>query len=94
MVAQPSSPLLAIANPVQRFSHLHINLVGPLPQVSSGYSQLFLVVDRSICWASAIPLRSTTAESCVAALIEGWVSRFRVLHRITSDRGPQFTSAV
>jgi hypothetical protein len=29
VTAQPSSPPLDIANPVQRFSHLHIDLVGP-----------------------------------------------------------------
>jgi transposase InsO family protein len=89
---QPSSPPQAIANPVQRFSHLHIDLVGPLPQSASGLTHLLTVVDRSTRWAEAIPLRST--EACVSALIEGWVARFGIPQRITSDRGPQFTSAV
>jgi transposase InsO family protein len=94
VVAQPPSPLLVIANPTQWFSHLHVDLVGPLPQSASGHSHLFTVVDRSTRWAEAIPLRSTTADCCVAVLVDGWVSRFGVPHRIASDRGPQFTSAV
>jgi hypothetical protein len=51
---QPSSPPQAIANPLQRFSHLHIDLVGPLPQSSDGFSHLLTVVDRSTRWAEAI----------------------------------------
>jgi transposase InsO family protein len=87
--AQPSSPPQAIANPLQRFSHLHIDLVGPLPQSSTGLTHLLTVVDRSTRWAEAIPLRSTTADSCAAALVDGWVSQ-----QITSDKGAQFTSSV
>jgi hypothetical protein len=68
VLAQPSSPPLAIVNPTQQFSHLHVDLVGPLPQYSSSYSHLFTVVDRSTCWAEAIPLRSTTARGCTNAL--------------------------
>jgi hypothetical protein len=94
VVAQPSSPPQSIANPVQRFSHLHLDLVGPLPQSSEGYSHLLTIVDRSTRWAEAVPLRSTAADSCATALIGGWIARFGVPQRITSDRGPQFTSAV
>jgi transposase InsO family protein len=93
-VAQPSSPPQAIANPVQRFSHLHVDLVGPLPQSSTGLTHLLTVVDRSTRWAEAIPLRSTSTDACVSALIEGWIARFGVPQRITSDRGPQFTSSL
>ncbi len=91
---QLSSPPQAIANPLQRFSHLHIDLVGPLPQSAAGLSHLLTVVDRSTRWAEAIPLRLTTADSCATALVDGWVARFGVPQQITSDRGAQFTSSV
>ncbi len=94
MVAQPSSPPQGIINPVQRFSHLHIDLVGPLPQSSSGFTHLLTEVDCSTRWAEAIPLRSTTTDACVSALIDGWIARFGIPQRITSDRGPQFTSSL
>jgi hypothetical protein len=94
VVAQPSSPPQGIIKPVQRFSHLHIDLVGPLPQSSSGFTHLLMVVDRSTRWAEAIPLCSTATDACVSALIDGWIARFGIPQRITSDRGPQCTSSL
>jgi Integrase core domain len=82
-----------IALPLLRFSHLHIDLVGPLPTSSECFSHLFTITDRSTRWCEAIPLRSTTATDC-AALISGWVARFGVPGVLTSDRGVQFLSAV
>jgi transposase InsO family protein len=79
--------------PVRRFAHLHVDLVGPLP-CSSGFSYLFTVVDRTTRWPEAIPLTSTTAADCAAALLHGWIQRFGVPDIITSDRGPQFTSSL
>jgi hypothetical protein len=67
------TPPQAIANPVQPFSHLHIDLVGPLSQLSSSNTYLMTVVDRSTCWAEAIPLRSTTASSCATTLVRGGI---------------------
>jgi hypothetical protein len=79
--------------PVRRFAHLHVDLVGPLPR-SSGFSYLFTMVDRTTRWPEAIPLASTTAADCAAALLQGWIQRFGVPGIITSDRGPQFTSSL
>jgi RNase H-like domain found in reverse transcriptase/Integrase zinc binding domain len=62
-----------IAVPLLRFSHLHIDLVGPLPCSAEGYTHLFTIIDRSTRWCEAIPLCSTTADDCAAALIlVGW----------------------
>jgi hypothetical protein len=79
--------------PVRRFSHLHVDLVGPLPR-SSGFSYLFTVINRTTRWPEAIPLASTTTADCAAALLQGWIQRFGVPAIITSDRGPQFTSSL
>jgi transposase InsO family protein len=91
---QPAVPPQTIANPIQCFSHLHINLVGPLPPSSSGYTHLLTVLDRSTRLAEVLSLRSTSAENCAAALVDGWVVRFGVPQQITSDRGSQFCSSV
>jgi hypothetical protein len=63
--------------PVRRFSHLHVDLVGPPTR-----------------WPEAVPLSSTTAADCGAALLQGWIQRFGVPDIITSDRGPLFTSSL
>ncbi len=92
--ATPASPPLHIANPSQRFSHLHLDLVGPFPTSAGGHTHLLTVIDRSTRWAEAIPLHSTSAESCAAALIGGWIARFGVPAQIMSDRGQQFCSSL
>jgi transposase InsO family protein len=82
-----------IAVPRRRFEHVHVDLVGPLPQ-SSGFSYLFTIVDRTTRWPEAIPLSSIAAADCAAALFSGWIQRFGVPSVITSDRGAQFTSSL
>ena len=79
--------------PERRFGHLHVDLVGPLPQ-SEGYSYLFTMVDRWSRWPEVVPLKDITAVSCTNALIRSWIARFGVPNNLTSDRGTQFTSSL
>ena len=64
--------------PSHRFSHVHVDLVGPLP-ASDGFTYLFTVIDRTMRWAEAIPLQLTHA------LFRGWITRLGVLAVMTSD---------
>ena len=77
--------------PSQRFSHVHVDLVGPLPSVR-GYTHVFTVVDHSSCWPAAYPIQDTTTTACINALVK-WNSSFGVPATVTSDRGSQFTSS-
>ena len=52
------------------------------------------MVDRSSRWLEAFLLESTSTESIADTFIGGWVARFGVPDHITSDRGPQFCSAL
>jgi len=79
--------------PFRRFSHIHVDLVGPLPS-SHGFTYLFTCIDRSTRWPEAIPLTGISATECASALFHGWISRFGVPTTITSDRGTQFTSSL
>uniref|UniRef100_A0A669CLV2 Gypsy retrotransposon integrase-like protein 1 n=1 Tax=Oreochromis niloticus TaxID=8128 RepID=A0A669CLV2_ORENI len=77
--------------PGRRFDHVHVDLVGPLPQ-SQGFTHLLTVVDRTTRWPEAVPLASTTVATVARAFLSTWVSRFGPPADITSDRGPQFVS--
>jgi cleavage and polyadenylation specificity factor subunit 1 len=82
---------LPIPIPQRRFSHRHVDLVGPL-QYSNNFNYIFTIIDRTSKWMEAIPLSETSAAACAKALTFTWISRFGVPKTITSDRGPQFTS--
>ncbi len=79
--------------PSRRFSHIHVDLVGPLP-TSKGFTYLFTIIDRTSRWPVAIPIAATTTVDCANALFQGWVSRFGVPAVITSVRRAQFTSSL
>ena len=85
------APLQFFATPNARFSHVHIDLVGPLP-FSRGYTHLLTMVDRFTRWPEAVPLSDTSTPAVCTALLYNWVARFGVPLQITSDRGAQFTS--
>ena len=77
--------------PQRRFDHIHVDIVGPLPQ-SQGFTHLLTVVDRYTRWPTAIPMSGTNTATCARALMLGWIASFGVPADITSDRGAQFTS--
>ena len=86
------STVSPIPVPTWRFSHVHVDLVGPLPS-SYGFMYLFTMIDRTTRWLEAVPLSSISAESYALAVISTWISRFGVPAVLTSDRGSQFTSS-
>jgi Integrase core domain len=91
VIRQPASAIQPIAVPTTRFSHIHVDLVGPLTAAADGTSFLLTAVDSSTRWAEALPLSSTSAEACLAALALGWFSRYGLPAAITTDRGVEFT---
>ncbi len=90
---QPRAPVQPIPIPKRRFSHMHEDLVGQLPVSAEGYVYLLTMIDRTTRWLEAIPLRETSAASCVEAFFFHWVARFGVSETLTSDRGAQFSSS-
>jgi hypothetical protein len=90
---QETTGVQKIDVPAVRFSHVHVDLVGPLPPSASGHTYLFTMVDRSTRWPEVCLMRDTSAEKLVEAFLATWVARFGVPATITSDRGPQFMSA-
>ena len=83
----------AIPVPSRRFSHFHLDLVGPLPS-SHGFPYLLTMIDRTTSWPKVALLSLITAESCVRAFLFTWVARFGVPSVLTSDCEAQFTSSI
>jgi hypothetical protein len=51
----------------KRFSHIHVDIVGPLLATAGGFWYIFTIVERSTRWPEVIPLKGVTTEDCVEA---------------------------
>nr|VZI41229.1 unnamed protein product [Spirometra erinaceieuropaei] len=85
------TPIGTFPTPDARFSHIHLDIVGPLP-LSYGCSYLLTCVDRFTRWPEAIPLPDVAAPTVVKAFLSRWVAIFGAPSIITTDRGAQFES--
>ena len=84
------APLSEYNEPVLRFDHVNVDLVGPL-HLSKGFAHLLTVVDRVTRWPEAIPLASISNKDMADSFLSGWITRYGLPSDVSSDRGPQFT---
>ena len=86
-------PAAPIPVPSRRFSFIHLDLVGPLPE--SGGAWYFLsCIDRASRWFEVIPLNNIEAKTVCREFINQWISRYGVPSTILMDRGLQFKSHI
>ena len=77
--------------PLWKFEHVHMDLVGPLPQ-SDGCTYILTIIDRASRWPVAIPLKGIKTRDILEALKWHWISLYGLPLQITTDQGCQFTS--
>ena len=85
------APLQKFEPTTRRFDHVHIDIVGPLPE-SQGHKYLLTVIDRFTRWPEVIPIKDIEARTIARAYVHNWVARFGVPSQMTSDRGTKFVS--
>ncbi|GFX07157.1 retrovirus-related Pol polyprotein from transposon opus [Trichonephila clavipes] len=83
------SKLGEFEQPDERFSVVHIDLIGKLPP-SEGMQYCLTCIDRISCWMEAIPIPEITAEIVGRAFYEKWIGRFGVPAKLVTDQGRQF----
>ena len=62
--------------PGVRFSHVHVDLVGPLRASRDGSTYLVTMIDQSTRWPEAVPLGCIDVETVLEAFITTWVAHF------------------
>ncbi|GBN00853.1 Gag-Pol polyprotein [Araneus ventricosus] len=79
--------------PDARFTHIHIDIVGPLPP-SEGQIYLLTIIDRFSRWPEEIPIPDMRAKTICRAIFDTWISRFGCPSVVTSDQGSQLRSSM
>ena len=71
ITTQPTAPIHPIPIPDRRFTHLHLDLVGPLTASSDGHTHVMTMIDKSTRWVEVVLLSSTTAQPVQIRLCPG-----------------------
>src|SRR5207249_8618498 len=74
----------------ESFSHIKIDVIGPLPVSLTGKRYIILAVDFFTKYTEAITTEEADAQTVVKFLYSNIICRHGVPKEITSDRGTEF----
>ena len=78
--------VVPINNETNKFSHIHMDIVGPL-HMSDNFAYLLTMIDRFSNWKEAMPLENIGTKTILDSFLGNWVSRYGVPECLTTDRG-------
>ena len=79
--------------PDKRFSHIMVDVVGPLPE-SYGHKYILTAICRTTRYLRCLPMKEATSLAAASAFLHGWLNLFGVPSAISSDCGGSFTAAL
>ncbi|XP_050548273.1 uncharacterized protein LOC126909907, partial [Daktulosphaira vitifoliae] len=62
--------------------------------MSRGCTYCLTAIDRFSRWPEVFPIQDISAETIARTLFEGWIARYGVMERLTTDQGRQFESTL
>ena len=77
----------------QRFEHVHVDIVGPLPPCQ-GFRYCLTMSDRFTRWPEVAAMADISADTVVKTFYAAWIARFGCPRRITTDQGRQFEATL
>lgn len=89
----PAAPLYKVPTVSEPFSHLQVDVVGPLPRTAKGNEYIVTLVDLATRYVHGVAVRSVTANNVVRVL-KDFMACFGVPCKLQTDGASYFTGRV
>lgn len=86
----PYLPVKLIEQPDSRFTIIHMDIMGPLPETVTGYKYILSIKDRFTKYIVLINLKSITSASILEAFIEHYLTNYGTPQIIITDNATNF----
>lgn len=89
----PPAPLYKVPPVGVPFSHIQVDIVGPLPRTKRGHEYIVTMLDVATRFVHGVPLRAVSAKAVVRSLTD-FFSMFGVPTQVQTDGASYFTGTV